>query len=67
MDIKKVPLVFTWCIKSYFFMSVVSVEVILIAEALLINMSIPPNLFTVYSIALFICSSNLTSQTIGRA
>jgi len=48
-------------------MSVASVEVILIAEALLINMSIPPNIFTVYSIALFIWSSNLTSQTISRA
>jgi len=40
--VRNVPRAVIWCIRSYFFMSVSSVPVRLIAEALLRQMSIPP-------------------------
>jgi hypothetical protein len=48
---KNVPLVFIECIKSYLFMSVLSVGVSERALALLIRMSIPPKAATVLSTA----------------
>jgi hypothetical protein len=47
-DTKNVPLVLIWCIKSYFFIEVYYVPVKLIADALLIKISIPPNVYTTF-------------------
>lgn len=46
LETMKVPLILIWCIKSYFFIEISSVPVKLIAEALLIRMSMPPNFST---------------------
>ena len=50
-ETKKVPLVLIECIKSYLFISVLSVGVREMALALLIKMSIPPKAATVLSTA----------------
>jgi len=42
-ETRNVPRVLIWCIKSYFFMEVYSVPVRFIADALLIKISMPPN------------------------
>ena len=48
-------------------MSVITVGVRLMADALLTKMSMPPNLLTVSSTAAFTCSSNLISQQMASA
>ena len=55
------------CIKSYLFIGVLTVSVRCIALALLIQISMPPNLLAASSTAASTCSSYLISQTIGSA
>ena len=62
-----VPLVLMLCIRSYFFIGVSCVPVKLIALALLITISIPPNFSTVSSMDFWICSSFLMSTIHGNA
>ena len=64
---KYVPLVLIWCMRSYFFIGVSWVPVKLIALALLITISIPPNFSTVSSMDFWICSSFLMSTIHGNA
>ena len=56
-----------FCIRSKRFMSVASVPVRLIADALLMQMSMPPKRSTAASTAACTCSSSRMSPTIGRA
>lgn len=64
---RKVPLVLIECIKSYLFMSSLSVGVKEIALALLMRISIPPKVATVLSIAACTLFSSQMSHEIGRA
>ena len=64
--VRNVPLPFILCIKSYRFISVSRVPVKLIAEALLMHMSIPPNSLTVLSTLSRTLSSFLISHFSGR-
>lgn len=61
------PLVLIECIKSYLFMSVLSVGVKEIAEALLIRMSMPPKVATALSIAACTLFSSQMSHVMARA
>lgn len=65
--IRYVPLVLIECIKSYFFISVVSVSVSEIALALFTNISIPPNVSTVFLTASYISFSKRISHYMPNA
>ena len=54
-------------VSLHFHCSVLTVSVRWIALALLLHISMLPNLLTVSSTAASTCSSNLISQTTGRA
>lgn len=56
----------TECIKSYFFIEVSKDFVKLIADALLIKISIPPNFYIVFCIQSFTFYSFLISHSKGR-
>jgi hypothetical protein len=58
---KNVPRTLMSCIRSKRFGSICSVEVRLMALALLMSISIPPNASAVFFTASFICSSFLMS------
>lgn len=63
----KVPRELICWIKSNLLTSISSTLVGLIALALLIRMSIPPNVYTVFSMAAFTLSASLMSHWMGRA
>ena len=64
---RKVPRTLTENIRSKRFIGVSRVGVRLIAEALLIRMSMPPKRARTASTAAFTCVSSRMSQAIGRA
>ena len=67
METRKVPRPLTWCIRSQRFISVASVPVSEMAEALLTQMSIPPKRSAVAATAAVTGSSSRTSTTKGSA
>ncbi len=62
----KAPFTIISCINSYFFMSVSSVPLKFIADALFTKTSMRPNFFMVFSTASFTSFSNLTSHLIAN-
>ncbi len=66
-EVANVPRVLTECIRSNRFSGVSSVPVRLMALALFTQMSMPPNVSTVFATASAICSSERMSTMSGSA